>query len=173
MFEWQNDKFYSNNRLQSVWPQLPKDLREARNRKGKWPGGEALQNFGICRQQFHGSRKEIHTNLQKKMTNSHFPLQFSNGTYSAWNIPVLAFFMLMWIAGQQRGTMTTKNLWCFTQLSFENSIHGKAGAHNPISSFHWQFHTSATLRPCWTFEIMAEHLSKKFPEFAPSRPEHC
>jgi hypothetical protein len=62
------------------------DLKEARNRKGEWPGREALQNFVVYA---YNSCMVVQKYAQicKKLTNSHFPLQFSNRTYSAWNIP--------------------------------------------------------------------------------------
>jgi len=148
-------------------------LEGSKKQKGWVTGAGGTAKFcSMWRQQFHGSTKQVRTNLQKTDQFTFSPTIFKQDI-QCMKHSVLAFYMLMRIAGQQRGTMLTKNLRCFTQLSSENSIHGKAGVHNPISSFHWQFHTSATLRPCWTFEIMAEHLSKKFLNFSLSRPEQC
>jgi hypothetical protein len=62
------------------------------------------------REQFHGSGVGI---------NSRFPYNFKTGHTVHETFPVLAFFMLMLNAGQQRGTPPNKNLILFTQLSSE------------------------------------------------------
>jgi hypothetical protein len=79
----------------------------------------------ICRQQFHGSAKPVSIKLKKERKRGWgersihiFPIILKQDIQCTKH-SVLAFFMLIRTAGQQKGTLPTKNLMCFTQLSSE------------------------------------------------------